>query len=202
MRWLLVTSVVCCRGRRRPLRPSAAQPPDPCVLITTIDASTVLGATPPKAKPKTVGATRTCTYTVKKKTMTVQTLAGRDAGRVRQEREGDQGHRRPDARPSAPTPSRPTARRSSSGRTAPQITIDVRRRRSRSSRFSRRSSRRPPAGSEPPTGRREPVWRDARARTTSLRPPKRSPAPIGKVARRGRNVLFSAGQRITVGAWR
>ena len=52
---------------------SAAQPPDPCVVITTVDASTVLGGNPPKAAPKTVGVSRSCTYTLKKKTMTVQT---------------------------------------------------------------------------------------------------------------------------------
>ncbi len=42
-------------------------------MITTIDASTALGKSPPAAKPKTVGTTRTCTYKVGKKTMTVQT---------------------------------------------------------------------------------------------------------------------------------
>ena len=72
MRWLLVASVVAAAGISA-LSAAAAQPPDPCVLITTTDASTVLGATPPKAKPKTVGTARVCTYTVKKKTMTVQT---------------------------------------------------------------------------------------------------------------------------------
>ena len=72
VRWLLITSVVAAAGISA-LSAAAAQPPDPCVLISTTDASTVLGATPPKAKPKTVGAARVCTYTVKKKTMTVQT---------------------------------------------------------------------------------------------------------------------------------
>jgi hypothetical protein len=52
---------------------AGAATPDPCVLITTLDASTALGGTPPKAKSKTVGLFRSCTYTVKKKTMTVQT---------------------------------------------------------------------------------------------------------------------------------
>ncbi len=52
---------------------TSAGAPDPCVLITTLDASTALGGTPPKAKSKTVGLFRSCTYTVKKKTMTVQT---------------------------------------------------------------------------------------------------------------------------------
>jgi hypothetical protein len=51
----------------------ASQPPDPCVLITNVDASTALGGNPPKAKAKAVGTSRSCTYTVKKKTMTVQT---------------------------------------------------------------------------------------------------------------------------------
>src|SRR5262249_37024305 len=72
MRWLLVTSVVASAGVMA-VSAAAAQPADPCVVITTTDASTVLGGTPPKAKPKTVGATRVCTYTIKKKTITVQT---------------------------------------------------------------------------------------------------------------------------------
>jgi hypothetical protein len=72
VRWLLITSVVAAAGISA-LSAAAAQPPDPCILISTTDASTVLGATPPKAKPKTVGTARVCTYTVKKKTMTVQT---------------------------------------------------------------------------------------------------------------------------------
>jgi hypothetical protein len=72
VRWLVVTSVVAAAGAMA-LSASAAQPPDPCVLITTTDASTVLGTTPPRAKPKSVGVTRVCTYTVKKKTVTVAT---------------------------------------------------------------------------------------------------------------------------------
>jgi hypothetical protein len=72
MRWLLVTAVVCAAGLAA-LPASAAQPPDPCVLITTADASTALGAIPPKGKTKTVGLYRSCTYTVKKKSMTVLT---------------------------------------------------------------------------------------------------------------------------------
>ena len=52
---------------------AAAEPPDPCVLITTTDASTALGGMPPKAKSKAVGVYRSCTYAVKKKTLTVQT---------------------------------------------------------------------------------------------------------------------------------
>jgi hypothetical protein len=72
MRWLLVTSVVLAAGISV-LSAAAAKPPDPCVLVTTTDASSVLGATPPKAKTKTVGTTRICAYTIKKKTMTVQT---------------------------------------------------------------------------------------------------------------------------------
>ncbi len=46
---------------------------DPCVLITTSDASMALGGTPPKAKSRTVGLFRSCTYAVEKKTMIVQT---------------------------------------------------------------------------------------------------------------------------------
>jgi hypothetical protein len=72
MRRRLVLSVVCAAAVLV-ASASAAKPPDPCVLITTVDASTALGANPPAAKPKTVATTRTCTYKVGKKTMTVQT---------------------------------------------------------------------------------------------------------------------------------
>ena len=53
--------------------PASAAVADPCAVITTVDASTALGANPPKAKPKTVGTTRICTYKVGKKTVTVTT---------------------------------------------------------------------------------------------------------------------------------
>jgi hypothetical protein len=72
MRWLLVTAVVFAAGVST-LTASAAQPADPCALVTTVDASTALNGNPPKATPKTVGLTRTCTYRVGKKTMTVTT---------------------------------------------------------------------------------------------------------------------------------
>ncbi len=52
---------------------SLAGTTNPCVLITVADASTALGATPPKSTPKTLGLFTSCTYTVKKKTLTVQT---------------------------------------------------------------------------------------------------------------------------------
>jgi hypothetical protein len=70
MRWVVVAFVVL--GVMAPA--ALAEPPDPCILLTTADASTVLGATPPKAHAKTLGLSRSCTYTVKTKTMTVQTL--------------------------------------------------------------------------------------------------------------------------------
>src|SRR5277367_3795278 len=78
MRALLLTAacssaVLCAFGIAG--ASAAAGAPDPCVLITTSDASMALGATPPKAKSKTVGHFRSCTYAVKKKTMTVQTRA-------------------------------------------------------------------------------------------------------------------------------
>jgi hypothetical protein len=72
MRWLLVTAVVFAAGVST-LAASAAQPADPCALVTTVDASTALNANPPKATAKTVGLTRTCTYKVGKKTMTITT---------------------------------------------------------------------------------------------------------------------------------
>jgi hypothetical protein len=73
MRWPLVLSVICAAAAAAAPASAAAQPPDPCVVITTVDASTALGANPPKARAKTVGTARTCTYKVGKKTMTVQT---------------------------------------------------------------------------------------------------------------------------------
>ena len=73
MRWLLVTSVVCAAAACRAAGVAPRSRRIPCVLITTIDASTALGGNPPKAKPKTVAPTRICTYKVGKKTMTVQT---------------------------------------------------------------------------------------------------------------------------------
>src|SRR5690348_11778769 len=72
MRWLLVATVVAASGLTASTA-SAAQPPDPCVLITTTDASTVFGSTPPKPKTKMVGPSRSCTYVIKTKTMTVAT---------------------------------------------------------------------------------------------------------------------------------
>ena len=71
-RLLLLPAVLAAAILAAPVL-GAAQPPDPCALITTTDASTALGATPPKARAKLVKGTRSCTYTVKKKSMTVQT---------------------------------------------------------------------------------------------------------------------------------
>ncbi len=71
MRVLLLAVVFCLCGVAA--ASAVAEPPDPCVLITTSDAATALGGTPPKARAKTVGSYRSCTYAVKKKTMTVQT---------------------------------------------------------------------------------------------------------------------------------
>lgn len=78
MRWLLIVSALCAAGLLAQLvsaaQPaSAAGPPDPCVLITNVDASTALGSMPPKAKSKLVAGARTCTYAIKKKTMIVAT---------------------------------------------------------------------------------------------------------------------------------
>jgi hypothetical protein len=72
MRWLLVVIALCAAGLLAGSA-SAAQPPDPCVLITNVDASTALGSMPPQVKSKLVAGARTCTYTVKKKIMTVAT---------------------------------------------------------------------------------------------------------------------------------
>jgi hypothetical protein len=73
MRWLLIATVACIAGIAASTAAPASEPPDPCVLITTTDASTVFNATPPKPKTKKIGTARSCTYVVKKKTMTVAT---------------------------------------------------------------------------------------------------------------------------------
>jgi hypothetical protein len=74
MRWLLVATVACYAALAASTAfASASEPPDPCLLVTTSDASKVLGATPPKAKTKTVALTRSCTYVSKKKAITVVT---------------------------------------------------------------------------------------------------------------------------------
>jgi hypothetical protein len=72
MRRQLVMSVICAAAIAV-ASASGAQPPDPCVVVTTLDASTALNANPPKATPKTAGTTRTCTYKVGKKTVAVTT---------------------------------------------------------------------------------------------------------------------------------
>ena len=71
MRFLLLATAVVAAGLLVGTA-RAAQPPDPCVLITNVDASTALGSTPPQTKSKIVAGVRTCTYTVKKKSMSVQ----------------------------------------------------------------------------------------------------------------------------------
>jgi hypothetical protein len=53
--------------------PALAAPPDPCALISTADASSALGYTPPKARTRTAGRFRSCTCTVRRKSLTVQT---------------------------------------------------------------------------------------------------------------------------------
>lgn len=71
MRWLLIATLAVVGLSASSAW--AAATPDPCTLITTVDASTVLGANPPKAKSLPAGLYRSCTYTVKKKTITVLT---------------------------------------------------------------------------------------------------------------------------------
>jgi hypothetical protein len=72
MRRLLVITVLALFGVTAGTA-SAAKPPDPCALVTTTDASTVFNTTPPKPKTKPIGTTLSCTYVIKKKTMTVAT---------------------------------------------------------------------------------------------------------------------------------
>ena len=72
MRGVLIATVLGVAAAA-PLPALAAPPPDPCLLITTVDASTALGYTPPKARTRTVGRFRSCTYTVHGKSMMVET---------------------------------------------------------------------------------------------------------------------------------
>lgn len=72
MRGLLLLAVLAAAAVTA-LPAAAAQSPDPCVVLTANDATSALGAKPPKPKTATVGVYRTCTYAVKKKTMTVKT---------------------------------------------------------------------------------------------------------------------------------
>jgi hypothetical protein len=72
MRWLLVATVASIAGIAASSA-SASAPPDPCALITTTDASKVLGSTPPKPKTKSVGVALSCTYVIKKRAMTIET---------------------------------------------------------------------------------------------------------------------------------
>lgn len=72
MRWLLITTTLLGAGLLVASPASFAATSDPCQLISVADASTALGATPPKGKASKVGAYKLCTYTVKKKTMTVK----------------------------------------------------------------------------------------------------------------------------------
>lgn len=73
MRRLLLVPVVLAAAAVALPAFGAVQPPDPCLLITTKDASSALGYVPPKAKSKLVAGYRSCTYTVKKASMTVLT---------------------------------------------------------------------------------------------------------------------------------
>jgi hypothetical protein len=72
MRWLLIAPALAVTGIAASA-PSAAQPPDPCVLVSTKDAASGFGATPSKLKTTAAGASRSCTYVVKKQRMQVAT---------------------------------------------------------------------------------------------------------------------------------
>ena len=52
---------------------AAAAPPNPCTVITSADAASVLKATPASAKPKTTATGRTCTYAVKHTSLVIET---------------------------------------------------------------------------------------------------------------------------------
>jgi len=73
MRWLPVAATLFGVATLVVAPASMAGTTDPCTLISVADASTALGATPPKGKAGTAGAYKVCTYTVKKKTLTVKT---------------------------------------------------------------------------------------------------------------------------------
>jgi hypothetical protein len=72
MRSLLITAMLLGASALVASPASLAAAADPCMLISVADASTALGATPPKGKAAKVGAYKLCTYTVKKKTVTVK----------------------------------------------------------------------------------------------------------------------------------
>jgi hypothetical protein len=75
MRGLLIGAlVVCAAAATGASVPAATEPPDPCALVSPADAAPVFGRTPPRAR--TSGrTTRSCTYSVRRQTMTVQTRA-------------------------------------------------------------------------------------------------------------------------------
>ena len=73
MRWLLLATFASVAGIAASTASASSEPPDPCALITTTDASKVFGSTPPKPKTKAAGAARSCIYVIKKKAMTIET---------------------------------------------------------------------------------------------------------------------------------
>jgi hypothetical protein len=72
MRWLPLATLAAVAGLAVS-SVAAAEPPDPCTLITASDASKVFGSAPAKPTTKTVGVARSCTYVLKKQAMTVTT---------------------------------------------------------------------------------------------------------------------------------
>jgi len=50
-----------------------AEPPNPCTVVSLSAAAAVLKAAPAPSKPKTTTGGRTCTYTVKRMSLTVET---------------------------------------------------------------------------------------------------------------------------------
>lgn len=57
---------------------AAAEPPDPCSLVSASQATPVFGATPTRTKTTGV-TTRSCTYSVKRVSMTLETRTLRSA---------------------------------------------------------------------------------------------------------------------------
>jgi hypothetical protein len=76
MRGLLIGALVICAAAAATgaSAPAGAEPPDPCALVTPADAAPVFGKPPPRARASG-GSTRSCTYAVRRQTMTVQTRA-------------------------------------------------------------------------------------------------------------------------------
>lgn len=69
-----VLATICLAGAAAGAGGAASEPPDPCLLVTTSEATPVFGAAPLRSRT-TGSTTRSCTYSVKHRSMTLQTRA-------------------------------------------------------------------------------------------------------------------------------